>query len=165
MQEIIEFLNVNIVYMVMGLISISFLFLILIIILFVKNRKLKKRYNEFMKGSEVDIETLLRESIEKSADIQDSYKYIRDSIDSIQTQLKNCVQKVGIVRYNAVSGVGSDLCFAVALLDEEDTGVVINGIYTRDGSYTYAKEVTLGSSKHILSDEEKEAIQKAQEIL
>ncbi|NLI88928.1 MAG: DUF4446 family protein [Epulopiscium sp.] len=153
------------VYMIIGLIATSFLFLILIIILFAKNRKLKNRYNEFMKGSEVDIETLLRESIERSADIQDSYKYIRDSIDSIQTQLKNCVQKVGIVRYNAVSGVGSDLCFAVALLDEEDTGVVINGIYTRDGSYTYAKEVTLGSSKHILSDEEKEAIKRAQEII
>jgi len=165
MQEIIDFLSANMVYMIIGLIATSFLFLILIIILFAKNRKLKNRYNEFMKGSEVDIETLLRESIERSADIQDSYKYIRDSIDSIQTQLKNCVQKVGIVRYNAVSGVGSDLCFAVALLDEEDTGVVINGIYTRDGSYTYAKEVTLGSSKHILSDEEKEAIKRAQEII
>ena len=165
MQEIIDFLSANMVYMIIGLIATSFLFLTLIIILFAKNRKLKNRYNEFMKGSEVDIETLLRESIERSADIQDSYKYIRDSIDSIQTQLKNCVQKVGIVRYNAVSGVGSDLCFAVALLDEEDTGVVINGIYTRDGSYTYAKEVTLGSSKHILSDEEKEAIKRAQEII
>lgn len=165
MQQIIELLSANIIYIVVGLVSINLVFLILIITLFVKSNKLKKRYNEFMCGTETDIEGLLRESIEKSADMEESYKRISDSLSDIQVQLKNCVKKVGVVRYNAISGVGSELCFAVAFLDGEDTGVVINGIYTRDGSYTYAKEVVLGESEHILSDEEQEAIQKAKQPL
>ena len=56
---------------------------------------------------------------------------------------------------------GSDLCFAIALLDFEDTGVVINGIYSRDGSSTYAKPVEKGTSTYTLSTEEIQAIDMA----
>ena len=38
-------------------------------------------------------------------------------------QLSGCVQKIGIVRYNAFKDTGSDLSFALALLDEDNTGV------------------------------------------
>ncbi len=164
MQQTVELLEANIIYIVLGLGAISLLFLILIVILFVKNGKLKKRYNEFMRGTEADIEGLLRESIEKSTSIQESHKYVKDSIARMQVQLDKCVQKVGIVRYGAIPGLGADLSFVVALLDDKDNGVVVNGIYTRDGSYTYAKEIVAGKSKHTLSDEENEAIVIAKQI-
>lgn len=161
MQEIVRLLEQNMVYIILGLLGISLVFFILIIALFIKNKKLKKRYNEFMRGSEADIEDLLRVSIKQTQEVQDSYKYIRESIGELQTQIKDCVQKVGVVRYCAVSGTGAELSFAVALLDDGDNGVVVNGIYTREGSYTYAKEIIKGESKHLLSDEEKEAIVQA----
>ncbi|HHX60497.1 MAG TPA: DUF4446 family protein [Epulopiscium sp.] len=164
MQQIVERLEINMPYIILGLIGMSFLFFILIIILFVKNKELKKRYNEFMRGTETDIEGLLRESIEKSTSIQESHKYIKDSVARIQVQLDKCVQKVGVVRYSAVQGAGPDLSFAIALLDDADNGVVVNGIYTREGSYTYAKEVVAGKSSHLLSDEENEAIAKSKQI-
>lgn len=164
MQQIVILLETNIAYIILGLTGMNFLFFILITILFIKNRKLKKRYNEFMRGNEIDIEGLLRESIQQSASIQESHKYIKDSISRMQVQLNHCVQKVGVVRYSAVSGVGAELSFAIAILDEGDNGVVINGIYTREGSYTYAKEIIEGKSKHLLSDEENEAITIAKKI-
>ncbi|MDR3120216.1 MAG: DUF4446 family protein [Clostridiales bacterium] len=72
--------------------------------------------------------------------------------------LSNCIQKVAIVRYNAFHNVGSDLSFSVALLDSEDDGVVLSGIYGRDASTTYAKPVRAGASSYVLTEEEENAI-------
>lgn len=158
MEQVIEILNNNMAYIILALIGITFMFLVLLIILFGKNRRLKRKYDHFLRGEETDIEGLLTEFIKKTDEVQNTHESIKESIRSTQVQLKKCVQKVGVVRYSAVSGVGSDLSFTIALLDEEDNGVVVNGIYTRDGSYTYAKPILDGKSKHLLSDEENEAI-------
>ena len=69
-----------------------------------------------------------------------------------------CVQKVVVVRYNAFDNVGSDLSFTIALLDSSDNGVVINGVYARDSSSTYAKPIVSGKSKYVLSAEEMQAL-------
>ena len=64
-------------------------------------------------------------------------------------------------RYNAFKDTGSDLSFTLALLDEKNDGIVLNGIYARDSSNIYAKPIEKGESKYILSNEEKEAINRA----
>ena len=74
---------------------------------------------------------------------------------------KKCLQKVGIVRYNAYKDTGSDLSFAVCILDEENNGVVFNGIYSRDMSNIYAKPIEKGLSKYKITPEEQEAINRA----
>jgi len=79
-------------------------------------------------------------------------------ISQLYSQLEHCVQKVAIVRYNAFQNVGSDQSFSVALLDKEDSGVVISGIYGRDSSSTYAKPVKAGVSEYVLTEEEEDAI-------
>ena len=75
--------------------------------------------------------------------------------------MDTCIQKIGIVRYNAFKDTGSDLSFALAMLDEKNNGVVLNGIYSREMSNIYAKPVEKGKSKYTLSEEEQQAIQKA----
>ena len=80
---------------------------------------------------------------------------------NIDEDLSKCIQKIGIVRYSAFKDTGSDLSFAVALLDENNNGVVFNGIYSREMSNIYAKPVENGNSKYTLSNEETEAIEKA----
>lgn len=67
--------------------------------------------------------------------------------------------KTGMVRYNAFRDTGSDLSFSLALLNEHNDGVVLNGIYARDMSNIYAKPIEGGKSKYALSDEEKQAIE------
>ncbi|HOA80116.1 MAG TPA: DUF4446 family protein, partial [Defluviitaleaceae bacterium] len=95
-------------------------------------------------------------------EVEKDYKNINKEIRSIRKDLSKCIKKVGIVRYNAFGDMGGDLCFAVALLDENDDGVVINGIYSREGSNTYAKPVEKGASSYNLSNEEIKAIKIAQ---
>ena len=66
-----------------------------------------------------------------------------------------------MVRYNAFKDTGSDLSFTLALLDEHNDGVVLNGIYSREMSNIYAKPVKNGTSTYTMSDEERQAVQKA----
>ena len=86
----------------------------------------------------------------KAKDISDLYEI-----------LSGCVQKVSILRYNAFSDVGSDLSYSIALLDNDDCGIVISGLYGRETSTTYAKPVENGRSQYILTGEEEEAISMA----
>lgn len=74
-----------------------------------------------------------------------------------------CMQKIGILRYNAYNDIGSDLSFAICLLDNQNNGVVLNGIYSRDMSNIYAKPIENGVSKYKVTPEEQEAIDRAME--
>ncbi len=53
--------------------------------------------------------------------------------------------------------------FAIALLDSENNGIILNGIHSRSGCYTYAKPVELGVSEYVLSQEELQALNMAVE--
>ena len=88
---------------------------------------------------------------------------IKHLINIVDEDVRNCIQKVGIVRYSAFKDTGSDLSFALALLDEKNNGVVLNGIYSREMSNIYAKPVENGKSTYTISKEEEEAIKKAME--
>jgi len=71
------------------------------------------------------------------------------------------IQQVGIVRFNAFDNTGSDLSFAVALLDAAKNGFVLSGIYGREESRVYAKPVLQGESTYTLTKEEKQALEAA----
>ena len=75
--------------------------------------------------------------------------------------MSKTIKKVGIVRYNAFKDTGSDLSFALALLNDNNDGVVLNGIYSREMSNIYAKPIKGGKSTYTISDKEQEAINKA----
>ena len=47
------------------------------------------------------------------------------------------------------------------MLDENNDGIVFNGIYSREMSNIYAKPVKNGVSEYTLSEEEKESIRRA----
>ena len=81
---------------------------------------------------------------------------------NLDEDMAKCIQKVGIVRYNAYKDTGSDLSFTVALLDEKNDGIVFNGIYSREISNIYAKPVIGGKSEYTLTEEEKNAILRAE---
>lgn len=161
MEQFIEFLRTDNV-----LIIFAILLMVLFIgflILLIRTANLNKRYREFMlklgkgKNIEEDLENYIYrvEKVEKqNSDLQLVCK-------EISNQMSGCIQKIGIVRYNAFKDTGSDLSFALALLDENNTGVVMNGIYSREMSNIYAKPIKEGKSSYTLSEEEKEAIRKA----
>lgn len=72
------------------------------------------------------------------------------------------IQKIGMVRFNPFEEMGGDHSFSLALLDATLSGYVITGLHTRERTRVYVKRVDKGKSKFELSNEEKEAIRKAQ---
>lgn len=155
--------NINTVYLNLGVLTILVILTIICICLMVKFSKLQRKYKEFMSklGSGTNVEQVLKEYLEKVEKVSMKNNEVINYLDGIDLRLKGCIQKVGIVRYNAYKDSGSNLSFALALLDSKDNGVVINGIYSREVSNTYAKQIQGGTSNYTLSDEEEEAIRKA----
>ena len=112
-------------------------------------------------GNGKNIEEDLENYMYKSERIEKQNMEILNNIKNIEQDLSKCIKKIGIVRYNAFRDTGSDLSFALALLDDNNNGVVLNGIYSREMSNIYAKSVENGVSKYTVSEQEQEAIQKA----
>ncbi|MDR3090741.1 MAG: DUF4446 family protein [Clostridiales bacterium] len=129
-----------------------------------KVSSLKRRVDAFMRTeSGGDIEKMLRDYISLSERIDGKYDEITRKARDMDKRLTYCLSKVGLVRYNHFQDVGGDLCFALALLDENRAGIVLNTIFSREGSYVYSKPVEDGGSVYPLSEEEKRAILKALE--
>ena len=161
MNSILEFLRTDTFLIIILLISV--LSIILLILNHLKLTKIKNEYSEFMKklGNGKNIDENLKVYMDRVQKVEDLNKEIIQYCESLDKTVDTCIQKIGIVRYNAFKDVGSNLSFTLALLNNNNNGVVLNGIYSRDNSNIYAKPIKNGKSEYILSDEEKEAIEKA----
>ena len=149
-----------------------FILLVAVIILFVlyiisvaNLKKLRVSYSKFMNklGNGNNLEEMMKEYIKRVNIAEAKNEEIISYCKVIDENIKRCSQKIGLVRYNAFKDTGSDLSFTLAILDDYNNGVVLNGIYARDSSNIYAKSVENGQSKYVLSNEEKEAINRAKE--
>ena len=161
MENIINSIGINTIILVLFIINI--ITLIGFCILIAKISKLNKKYKKFMLklGNGKNIEEDLENYMYKVERVEKRNAEIEELIKITNKDLEKCIQKVGIVRYNAFKDTGSDLSFALALLDENNDGVVLNGIYSREISNIYAKPVERGKSNYTISEEEQEAINKA----
>jgi hypothetical protein len=90
-----------------------------------------------------------------------------DAVNALERELEAstrlALQKIGVVRFNPFQDSGGDQSFAIALLDQGGTGVVLSSLHGRAETRIFAKQVTNGRSKHSLSDEEQQAIRAALE--
>lgn len=161
MQGILEFLKTDIYILILS--AITIILLIGFLVVLISNIKLNNRYKKFMKkiGNGKNLEEDLENFMYKVDRVEKQNAEITNFCKNLDEDISKCIQKIGIVRYSAFKDTGSDLSFAVALLDEKNNGIVFNGIYSREMSNIYAKPVENGNSKYTLSNEEVEAIEKA----
>ncbi len=136
---------------------------ILYIINIIKLNKIKKEYRKFMEkvGNGTNLEEILGKHIDTMNKVIAKNEELEDFCTRLDADIKNCIQKVGIYRYNAYKDTGNDLSFAVALLNEKNDGVVFNGIYSREMSNIYAKPIIKGESKYKITEEEQKALKRA----
>lgn len=147
-----------------------FLFmLILIVVLFVlyvnvslKYDRLKNSYASFMRGK--DGKNLEESILTKFSELDGMAKIIKQNradVKEMYRRTEHCIQKCGIVKYDAFNEMGGKLSFALALLDSDNTGWIMNAMHSREGCYTYVKEILKGESYVELSEEEAEALDRA----
>ena len=85
------------------------------------------------------------------------------NIKNVVNNMKFTFQKVGLVKYDAFNEMGGKLSFSLALLNASNDGFVLNAVHSREGCYTYIKEIIDGNSIIVLAEEEKEALNMAME--
>jgi hypothetical protein len=142
--------------------AVALITLIALIVVAVRQSKLLKRYRLLLNGAEgKDIERMLLTQGADIEQLQANHAALEARVHQLAEDAKLHVQKTGTVRFSAFPDTGSDLSFAIALLDAHDDGVVISSLYGRSESRTYAKPIQGGKSTYQLSEEEKEAIAKA----
>lgn len=88
-------------------------------------------------------------------------KELADAIEGLERKGHTHFQRMGVVRFNPFSETGGDQSFALALLDKNDSGVVLLSLHSREGTRVYAKPIKNGKSKYELSKEEVKAIEEA----
>lgn len=149
-------------YFILGL---SVLVIILLIIVLVQLRSissLEKRYRKLTRGvNNKNLEELIISYLDKIDEVKTDSQKLKDSYAELNARLKGCIQKVAMTRYRAFEDVGGDLSFSIALLDENNSGAIITGIYGRHESNTYAKPIDKGISRYDLSEEEQQVLETA----
>ena len=148
---------------------IIIILLILTINLLVRNismkmrlSRLERKYKTFMKGS--DAQSLEKVFVRKFAQIDKLYDAKEEhdhDLLFIKKNLDKMFSKYGVEKYDAFDDVGGKLSFALALLDKENTGLILNAVHSRDNCFLYMKEIVKGESYVMLSQEEVEALRKA----
>jgi len=111
------------------------------------------------KGKDLE-DTIL--SLEKNiSDLEKAKETLAKEILEINKKLKKSIRGLETIRFNPFPDQGSNQSFAIGMLDEEDNGVVLSSLYSRERMSIFAKPIKNGKSEYELSEEEKEALKKA----
>lgn len=157
-----QVLGIHSDYVIIALVAITVVLFILYIVNIVQMVQLKKRYKIFMTGKNArSLEKTLIDRLNQVDTLIEANAANEKNIQKLFSNMKFTFQKVGLVKYDAFNEMGGKLSFSLALLNETDDGFVLNAVHSREGCYTYVKEVIAGNSIIVLSPEEKEALDMA----
>ena len=155
MSTLINTINELTPYWVIGASVIIVLLFVMVLVLFKAVGKVESRYRKLMKGTtNANLEEMLLERLKNIEEAKEASENALQECKRIEIKMKDCIQKVAIMRYKAFENVGSDLSFSIAMLDDNNDGVILTGIYGRQESTTYAKPIDKGISRYDLSEEE-----------
>ncbi len=157
-----QYLGIDSDYIVIGMAVVIVILMILVIINIVQMSKLKKRYAIFMKGKNAkSLEDTLIYRLEQVDELIENNAANERNIDTIFKRMKFNFQKYGLVKYDAFQEMGGKLSFSLAMLNEKNDGYIINAVHSREGCYTYVKEIIDGNSIIALAEEEEQALTQA----
>ena len=122
----------------------------------------EKRLKRFFLGKKAkDLEETIIALGDEIMELKNARNDNEKEIVVINSKLKKSIRGVETIRFNPFPDQGSNQSFAIGILNEENDGVVISSLYSRDRMSVFAKPVKNGKSEYELSSEEKEALVKA----
>lgn len=162
-QEITKFALNNIIPILAGLGGVVVILVALLINLYMKVSYMKKRYRKMMMtGADgANLERMLIGHLNEIQAVSDENAAIKRENERLDNLLQLAITRVGVVRFRAFDDMGSDLSYAVALLDSYNDGVILTSIFGREDSRSYVKPVEKGQSTYQLMPEEQQALDEA----
>ena len=141
---------------------LSLVLLIAFVICIAMMNKLYRRYDMFMRGKDAEtLEDTLIDILDQLKELNAKDRANKDMMKVLSKQVKDSFQKFGFVKYNAFKGMGGNLSFVIAMLDDNNSGFVLDAVHSREGCYLYLKEVEEGATEVLLGSEEQEALEQA----
>lgn len=157
-----SFILGNISYIVVIMLILLVASLIVFININFKLARMNKRYKKLMTGMDgCNIERILMGHIDEVRSGMQKVEALEQDNKRLDLLAKKATQKIGVVRFSAFDDVGSDLSYAVAMLNHQNDGVVLSSLFGREESRCYAKPILNGQSTYTLTEEEKMAIVEA----
>ncbi len=108
-----------------------------------------------------NLEEIINRLVKKIKSLEQNNLRHNQELQSLDENLGLAVQKIGVHRFNALADEGGSLSFTVALLNRNNTGLVITSMHGRQHNRVYSKPVENGGSSFQLSEEEQKAIKNA----
>ena len=162
MSGIFESFGIDSGIVIIILLVLTFILLVNTMSNDVRLARIEKKYRLFMKGQ--DAQSLEKVFVRKFDQIDRLFE-AKENHDHVIRQLQNSFHtvysKYGIEKYDAFDDVGGKLSFALAMLDQDNNGIILNAVHSRDNCFLYLKEIVKGESFVLLSQEEVEALRKA----
>jgi hypothetical protein len=144
----------------------SVIALIVLIILVILVIRLQSKINKLLGGS-ASAKTIEEGITGISNNMKDIEKFRTDLekyLATVENRLKKSVQSVQTIRFNPFKGTGSggNQSFATAFLNQDEDGVVLSSLYSREHVSIFSKPIKGGKPEFELSEEENAALKEAQ---
>ncbi|HIX29344.1 MAG TPA: DUF4446 family protein [Candidatus Blautia stercoravium] len=150
-----------------GILLLMLLIVVVILLVCVFNlslglNRLSRKYAIFMKGKDAQsLEKLFKRKFELIEKLTVNSEINAENIAKVEKMQNMILDKYGIVKYDAFEDMGGKLSFVLAMLDNNNTGFLLNAIHSRENCFLYIKEIVNGESYVSLSEEEIQALKKA----
>ena len=155
-------MKIDPMYLIIALFLVQVVLFILLININMKYNRLKAAYTTFLKGKDgKNLEESFFEKFRLLDEVEKIAKENKEEVRNLRKQVKKTYQKVGIVRYDAFNEMGGNLSFVLTMLNDQNSGWLLNAMHSREGCYTYIKEIINGKSYVELGEEEKESLERA----
>lgn len=136
---------------------------IAILIVFTWIVKTEKRLKVFFFGKKAkDLEDTIMYLKEEIDELKKSKERTQKELELVNQKLKKSIRGISTVRFNPFPDQGSNQSFAIGMLNEDGDGVIVSSLYSRERMSVFAKPIKNNSSEYELSNEEKEALKKAE---
>ena len=125
--------------------------------------KTEKRLRRFFVGKKAkDLEDTIIVLENDISKLKKAKENTEKEIIEIKAKLKKSIRGLETVRFNPFPDQGSNQSFAIGMLNEENDGLVLSSLYSRERMSIFAKPIKNGKSEYELTAEEKDALKKAE---
>ncbi len=128
----------------------------------IRLHKVESRYRELTRGTDGgSLQELLEAHVREVRNTMDCVQELGGLARELERSGRRHMQRIGFLRFNPFRDAGGDQSFALALTDSDGNGFVASSLHSRDVTRVYGKPLVAWDSVYALTDEEKQAIEKA----
>ncbi len=141
----------------LALSAISLVLVLVVVFLYIRLQSHYQKLTGNINGK--NLKNVLEDMLAKTNQSRKDIDFLKKYCDTIQKEGNFHIQKVGLLRFNPFKDTGGDQSFILSLVDGNNSGVIISGLYSRSGTRWYAKRIKEGKGvEHELSSEEMQAL-------